>query len=181
MPEWFHPQAREFGGRLRRQVTVRGVGAFNSWERLEKIISVEALEIQPDYQMAARFDKFAEMADGWYEGRGVAPDKTRLEIVAKRLIGHYPENLPLPSIFPTQEGNLLFEWNVPGHPSLDLDLKSLKGEFHAFEFLGQQLNQRPAWQIEDTFLEFEVTHGVVKSYDDPQRFSIRSGSGSGIF
>jgi hypothetical protein len=48
------------------------------------------------------------------------------------MIGRYPEALPLPAIIPTPEGNLLFEWNAVGEPSVDVRLSDWKGEFHAF-------------------------------------------------
>ena len=44
----------------------------------------------------------------------------------------YPEHLPLPTIVPTQDGNLLLEWDTEGDPSTDIDLGSMKASFHAF-------------------------------------------------
>lgn len=167
MPETFHSQAREFGGRSRHQVTVTGIATFDSWDKLQKVIAVESLEIQLDYQLSARFDALLALADGWLDGKGIAPDKTKLSAVAEKLAGHYPEQLPLPVIAPTPEGNLLLEWDAPGDPSVDLDLDSMRAAFHAFQpdeteieseisllteeswsqffaFLRERLQQRPA-------------------------------------
>ncbi len=132
MPDSFHPKAREFGGRNRHQVTVKGIGTFDSWDRLQKVISVESLEIQPNYQIVARFDALSELADGWHDGAGISPDKGKLSVVSETMVGHYPERLPLPAIVPTPEGDLLFEWDLPGDPSLDLHLDDMKADFHAF-------------------------------------------------
>jgi len=167
MPESFHPQARKYGGRNRHQVTVKGIATFNSWDELQKMISAESLEIQPDYQLAARFDVLAELADGWLDGKGIAPDQTKLAAIAEKMIGHFPEQLPLPAIAPTPEGNLLLEWDAPGDPSVDLHLDSMRAAFHAFQpdeteieheilltaeaswgqfftFLNERIQQRPA-------------------------------------
>ena len=132
MPESFHTQARTYGGRQRHQITVKGIGAYDSWEVLQKVVSVESLEVQPDYQLANRFDELRALNDGWYDGKGVAPAKSNLDHLAAKLVGHYPERLPLPALVPTPEGNLLFEWDVPGDPSVDVSLSDLKAEFHAF-------------------------------------------------
>ncbi len=133
MPENFHPQARKFGGRVRYQATVKGVGTFDSWDKLQKVISVESLEIQPDYQLSDRFDALMTLADGWMDGKGMAPDKTKLALIAEKMVGHYPEQLPLPAITPTPEGHLLLEWDAPGRPSVDLHLDSMRAAFHAFQ------------------------------------------------
>lgn len=132
MPESFHTQARTYGGRQRHQITVTGIGAYDSWENLVKVVSVESLEVQPDYQLANRFDDLRALKDGWHDGQGAAPDKTKLDHLAAKLVSHYPERLPLPAIVPTPQGNLLFEWNAPGEPSLDVELSSLRAAFHAF-------------------------------------------------
>jgi len=167
MPQSFHPQAREFGGRSRHQVTVKGVATYDSWDKLQKVISVESLEVQPDYQLSARFDALLALAEGWMDGKGIAPDPRKLAQVAERMIGHYPEQLSLPAIAPTPEGNLLLEWDAPGEPSVDLHLDSMRAAFHAFQpdeteiahemlltteeswsqffaFLNEKLQQRPA-------------------------------------
>ncbi len=167
MSESFHSQAREFGGRNRHQVTVKGIATFDSWDKLQKVISAEVPEIQPDYQLSARFDVLLALADGWLDGAGIALDKAKLAQVAERMVGHYPEQLPLPAIAPTPEGNLLLEWDAPGDPSVDLDLASMRAAFHAFHpdeteiesailltseeswsqffaFLHERLQQRPA-------------------------------------
>lgn len=133
MPDSFHAQARTFGGRPRHQVVVKGVGAYDSGENLVKVVSVESLEVQPDYQLANRFDDLRSLKDGWHDGHGKAPDRGNLNRIASQLIGHYPERLPLPAIVPTPEGNLLLEWSAPGEPSMDIDLTSMQGEFHVFQ------------------------------------------------
>jgi hypothetical protein len=151
MPEAFHQLARKYGGCQRHQVTIQGVATFDSWDRLQKVVNVETLDVQPDYEIAGRLDILRALENGWYDGQGTAPDQGTIDFVAEQLIGHYPEKLALPAIVPTPEGNLLFEWEMPGTPSVDLDLASLKAEFHAFGENGEDiertfdLSEPPAW------------------------------------
>jgi hypothetical protein len=141
MPESFHGHAGRFGGHPRHLVVVQGVGAFNSWDRLEKMISVDSLEIQQDYQLAARLEELAALNDGWYDKKGKAPAKEKLARLASHLLGHYPESLALPAIVPTPEGNLLLEWDAEGDPSVDLDLDTLTASYHAFGMNGGELER----------------------------------------
>jgi hypothetical protein len=132
MPDSFHNNARVYSGYQRHQVSVRGVGAFDSWDRLQKVIFVESLDVIKNYAIATRLDEISQLEDGWFEGRGVAPDAEKLTYVFGRLIADYPDKLPLPQIVPTQDGNLLLEWAAEGDPSLDIDLTHLQASFHAF-------------------------------------------------
>jgi hypothetical protein len=133
MPKNFHEEARNFGGRHRHQVTARAVGAFDSWDGLQKVVSVSSLEVQPDYELAARFEALRALEDEWHDGQGLAPDKEKLDQISSQMIGHYPEKLPLPAIVPTPQGDLLLEWDAPGQPSVDMRLSDLKAQFHAFQ------------------------------------------------
>ena len=139
MPENFYDKIRQSGGRSRDYVFVKGVAAYDSWERLQKVIAVEFLEIIKNFQLTMQFDELAQLEAGWYEGQGTAPDKNKLEIIAQILTDSYPEHLPLPTIVPTQDGNLLLEWNAEGDPSTDIDLGGMKASFHAFGAKGEDV------------------------------------------
>lgn len=157
MPEIFHAQAGKIGGHPRHLVIVQGVGAFNSWDKLEKIVSVESLEIQQDFQLAAKFEELSSLEDGWYDGQGLAPSTEKLAKLASNMIGHYPESLALPAIVPTPEGNLLLEWDAEGDPSVDVDLASMTANYHSFSLGGGEkensfeLRDESAWPV---FYEF---------------------------
>ncbi len=165
MPEGFHSQAREFGGRSRHQVTVTGIATFDSWDKLQKVIAVKALDIQLDYQLSARFEALLSLADGWLDGAGFAPDKARMGELVEKLVGHYPEALPLPAIAPTPEGNLLFEWDAPGAPSIDLDLDSMKAEFHAFQPDETEIEKAMLLKDEDSWAQlFSFLGEILQQY-----------------
>ena len=141
MPDSFHNKAREYGGKSRHLVALKGVGTYDSWDRLQKLVSVESLEIVKNYVIATRMDELAQMQAGWFEGQGVALDTDKLAIVADKLVSDFPERLMLPTIVPTQDGNLLLEWAADGSPSLDVFLASLRASFHAFEPNGADIER----------------------------------------
>jgi len=132
MPESFHNKAREFGGRPRHQVRLKGVGAFDSWDRLQKMVAVESLEVIKNQALATRMDEIAQLLPGWFNGEGAVPDPEALLLITERLIADYPEKLPLPLVALKQDGNLLLEWRADGDPSLDIDVATSKASFHAF-------------------------------------------------
>lgn len=132
MPDSFHNKARIFGGKSRHQVTLQGVAAFDSWDRLQKLVLVESLDVVKNHALATRMDEIAQLQPGWFEGGGLAPDADSLSSLSEKLIADYPERLPLPLIVPKQDGNLLLEWSAVGDPSLDIDLNRLQASYHAF-------------------------------------------------
>src|SRR5437762_1463515 len=114
-PEAATPRPPEMAGRGDVCETAR----VDPSDALQEAVSVQSLDMQ-DQQIAARLGEIAGLDDGWLDGQGVAPDKAKMRQIYQRLVGHYPEMLPLPSIVPTPEGNLLLEWDVAGSPSIDL-------------------------------------------------------------
>ena len=75
------------------------------------------------------------------------------------IIQHYPETIPLPAIFPTQDGNILLEWQTDSMPSVDINIDLKRASFHAF---GEQ----------DTDIERDFS--IVSSDDMQQFFSFLS-------
>lgn len=132
MPNDFLEQARLSLGNTRDRVFVQGIAQYNSHEILQKIISYDSIEIIKNYELVICFDMLSQIDDGWFEGGGKTPNNTDLQDIAQIMIQFYPEKLPLPSIVPTQDGNLLFEWQTENMPSVDIDLASKTASFHAF-------------------------------------------------
>lgn len=132
MPDAARETVREFVGRERHQVVLKGVAAYDSWDRLKSVITVDSLEVIKNHAISSRLDEIAQLKDGWFDGGGFALDTECLAQIADYL-ADYPDDVPLPLIVPTQGGNLLLEWQVKGVPSLDIDLANMQASFHAFD------------------------------------------------
>ncbi len=107
----------------------------------------------PRQRLIARFDRLFALEDGWCEGHGVALDKTRLTFVAEKWGADYSDLIP-PFITPTPEGNLLFEWDMTGSPSVDLELASLRAEFHMLAPDGSDVERDFTLNTDDDWREF---------------------------
>jgi len=162
MPDSFHNKARECGGKPRYKVALRGVVTYDSWDRLQKLVSLESLEVIKNYAIATRMDELAQVQAGWFDGQGVALDANKLAFVSDKLVADYPERLMLPSIVPTQDGNLLLEWAADGSPSLDIFLANLEASFHAFGPNGEDVERdfnlegSAEWQLVYGFLSDSI-------------------------
>ncbi len=132
LPPNFVGKAKQHGGSSRHQVVVKCIASYDSYERLQSVDQVEAISLQANYEIATKLDALASLEDGWYDKLGKAPSKDALTEVTRMMVHLYPEDLKLPAIVPTPEGNILLEWNQAGEPSVDIDLATRVAEFHAF-------------------------------------------------
>ncbi|MDR2560444.1 MAG: hypothetical protein LBC63_01545 [Holophagales bacterium] len=80
-------------------------------------------------QIAKQFDALKHLQDGWCCGGGVAPDKTRLEIMARTLENAYPEQLRTPTVVPTLDGHLILQWLPKDEPWVNLDIGTMEAEY----------------------------------------------------
>lgn len=163
IPENFAEKARTLNGRPRHLVTMIGVGSYDSWDKIQKVVAVESLSIQMNYEIANRLEEISALQDGWFDRAGRAPEAAALQRIAANLIAHYPEKLALPAIVPTPEGSLLLEWQSPGDPSVDLRLERSLAEYHAFDPEGHDverdfpLGNEAEWKAFFDFLSRSIT------------------------
>ena len=139
MSKNFHDMIRQSGGRDRDYVFFKGIATYDSLERLQKVLNVESIEVIKNFPLAVQFEELAQLENGWYESQGIAPDANKLKGLSQKLTDLYPEYLPLPTIVPKQDGNLLLEWDADGDPSTDIDLGSMMASFHAFGLNGEDI------------------------------------------
>ena len=64
------------------------------------------------------------LEDGWLDGRGEAPPEEELRTFAERFLEHYPLDLPVPAVCPTEDGGVELEWKRGIDFIATIDLKS---------------------------------------------------------
>ena len=118
------------------KVLFQGVGIFDRSEKLLKFEFIEHMSLLDPLDIDARLDELRSLQDGWLEGKGVAPSSTGLEWFSSAFNLGYLDDLPLPYLYPTVEGNIQAEWSLKPHEiSLEVDLESHAAEWHGLHLI----------------------------------------------
>lgn len=116
------------------RVLLQGVGRFSRSDRLLGFESIEHVNILDACDISARIEELQPLQNGWLEGRGIAPSNTGLQWLASSFAQNYPENIPLPYLYPTEEGGVRAEWSRgPSEASLDINLETHGAEWHLLD------------------------------------------------
>lgn len=114
------------------RILLQGVGRFSRSERLLGFDSVEHVSLLDPQDVLARLDELRLMKDGWLEGRGLAPSGRGIDWLSEMFSRNYPDDLPLPFVYPTEEGGIRLEWTIDAlDVSLDIDLAEHKADWHS--------------------------------------------------
>ena len=115
------------------RVLIQGIGKFTRQERLISFESIESISTLDPLDVPARLDELRTLNDGWLEGKGIAPSHNELDWLAREFEHNYPDELPLPHVYPTEEGGIVMEWDIISDDiSLEIDLIKHHGELHCF-------------------------------------------------
>jgi hypothetical protein len=89
----------------------------------QKLIIDEVDRLSPlDFEL--QFERIKNLKNGWFDGNGYSYDKDILDSFLADVDQYYPETIENPYIFPTIEGNILFEWSFKrDEVSLEINLK----------------------------------------------------------
>jgi hypothetical protein len=107
----------------------------------DNIISIGHLDAKKNIPLAMKFTKLFKIKDGWHDGMGKTLNPDKLKDFALNLINNYPENLPLPHVFPTPDGDLFLEWEAEGDPTVSVNLSGIFAYFHAFTKTGGDIEK----------------------------------------
>ncbi|MSR59336.1 MAG: hypothetical protein EXS05_17120 [Planctomycetaceae bacterium] len=114
------------------RVRLQGIGRVDRRDRLLKIESVEHISILDPLDVPARMDELKLLKDGWLDGKGVAPVSAQIDWFADAFSTRYPEDLQLPHVYPTGDGNVQLEWSLKSHEaSLEVNLDKHEAYWHA--------------------------------------------------
>jgi hypothetical protein len=114
------------------RVLMQGIGRFNRSEKLVGFESVEHVSLLDPLDVPARLDELRLLKDGWFEGKGNAPVSAGIDWLSDEFTRAYPEELPLPFVYPTPEGGIRLEWSLGSNEvTLDIDLATHVADLHA--------------------------------------------------
>ncbi len=137
------------GYKSNRRVLLHGIGRFSRDRALLGFDSIEHVSIIDALDISARLDELRLMKNGWLEGKGLAPPHVGLDWLSRAFDDHYPGNLPLPYLYPTEEGGIQAEWTLgPKEVSLEIELSRHSGEWHVLDMETNDVSERTL-NIED--------------------------------
>ena len=123
---------RGFRDRLPVQMEVVGTRdrrrQIVGWEAVRDIVILDPLDV------ALQLDDLRALEDGWLDGEGIAMPAEGLDWLAAGFEKYYPEELPLPHIYPTPPGGAQLEWTLGSHEvNIEVDLTKRVGEWHELD------------------------------------------------
>lgn len=119
------------GYKIGTRVLVQGIGRINRDDKLLGFEFVEHVSVLDPLDVPARLDELRLLKAGWLEGGGSAPTSAGIDWLSDKFTRDYPEDLPLPFVFPTAEGGIRLEWSIEPHEvTLDIDLTKHVANLH---------------------------------------------------
>ena len=83
------------------------------------------------------------LRDGWLDGDGKAPSEQGIEWLLSVLFDSFPHDAPLPSLYPTEDGDVQAEWRIEQKDiSLEIDLEQRRGEWHCLDLQSGETTTR---------------------------------------
>jgi hypothetical protein len=116
------------------KVIIQGIGKYNRQNRLISMEAIEHISLLDLLDVAERLDELKNLNHGWLDGEGIAPDAEGLNWFANTFNQYYPDDMPLPYIYPTAEGGIQAEWSILSNDiSLEIDLTTHQAEWHCLD------------------------------------------------
>jgi len=123
------------------QMIVNGVGRYDRQGRLSSLHSIDQITLVDALDVPSRLDELRNMQDGWLDGSGIAPSHTGLDWLTDNFGRYFPDDLPLPYIYPTPEGAIEAEWSLGSH--------SVIVEFNIETHMGEWLKYTQSSDLDD--------------------------------
>lgn len=91
-------------------------------KRIEQVTRIEPLD---PLDVPARLESLALLRDGWLDGQGARLSPAGLGWLSKAWADAWPDEAPLPYVYPTPEGGVQLEWSSPlGSVTAEVNLDS---------------------------------------------------------
>lgn len=116
------------------RVLFQGVGRLNRSGQLVGFDSIEHLSPIDPLDIGGQLDELRLLKDGWLEGEGVPPAEAGLDWLQDAFDRHFPDEAPLPHLYPMETGGVQAEWSIGQKEiTLELNLDTHSGEWHALD------------------------------------------------
>ena len=118
-----------------------------------------------------RLADIIKLEDGWFDGEGKAFDLCGMTWLAETFDKYYDASAMIPYVYPTVEGHVSFEWEIPNADvSLIIDTLKKTGEFSVLYIqadmerkINYDLNLQVSWQY--------ITANVQSAFDFMKKMS----------
>ena len=115
------------------RILVQGIGRYDRRDRLSGVETIEQVTPLDPLDVPARLDELRKMQDGWLDGIGKAPSHQGLDWLSASFQRNFPDELPLPHLYPTPEGGIEAEWSLDKHSViLEFHLDTHQGDWLQF-------------------------------------------------
>lgn len=120
------------GYRAGQRVRIDGVLVYGREGDLQSVERVESVTHMDTLDVGMRLDGLRQLKDGWFDGDGTRLSPEGLDWLEKMFERHYPEDCLIPRLFPTPDGAIRGEWQLPPWSvSVDFDLVAKQAACHA--------------------------------------------------
>lgn len=107
---------------------------FDRQGRLLGVESVDQISRLDPTDVRGRLDELRQLEDGWLDGDGKAPGSDELEWLAAGFDRYYPDDLPIPYLYPTSEGGVQAEWSLSDNEiSIEVNLVTHQADWHRLD------------------------------------------------
>lgn len=121
------------------RVLLKGIGRFDRNERLLGFESIEHVSALDPLDVPTRLEELRTLEPGWCEGSGQTPSHSGLDWLSSMIEQYYPDDLPLPHLYPTLEGGVQAEWSIDSvDMTLEIDLAAKSGSWHALNMATEE-------------------------------------------
>ena len=122
------------GYRQGARVLIKGVGKFDRQNKLICMESIGDVVLLDPLDIHARVDELRQLQTGWLDGDGQPLASAGLNWFVDSFDSNFPDELPLPYLYPTPEGGVQAEWSHEAvEVSLNIDLISHQAVWHLLD------------------------------------------------
>jgi len=148
------------GYRRGQRVAIHGIVSLNRRGNMQRIEHIDEIVVLDPLDFESRIDDLRGLKDGWLDGHGVAPIRPFLDWMVQKFDGNYDDELPLPYVYPTEDGGIRMEWSIDefeasleGAPSTPAEYyRDLNRAAGAEQESSLDLNQARDWGALNTLL-----------------------------